>query len=465
MNSLVRQATVSVLSIELLCALSFAVASLWYERGTRLKALDTSLEGRSDSLIGAVQDAEDPQDSVKIDPEEFTPARGDEFAVYNPDGSLVGASSGDRSALTITNRDGFRDVRVHHRSFRVLERNAMRIIDRDETGGVGIRRPIRVIYAVRTDHVWHEVMEATRFYLLMSLAAVIVTALVLIFLARRLLHPLEELAEAAGSIAPSTLQFHPPLSALQTKELAPLAGILAQVVARLREAYEAERRFVSDAAHELKTAVAVVRSSIQVLAMKNRSAEEYRSGLERVLNDNGRLEDLVSRMLVLARIGERTSEPRDDVDVGEEIRSALESIASFAEWKGVSIESALDPNLRIRMASGELKVLVSNLVMNAIQHSSHGEQVRVCARLSKPGQVFIKVQDFGTGISAESLPHVFDRFFREDPSRSRETGGAGLGLSICKAIADNAGGKIEIESEKGRGTTVTVLFEPGGSGS
>jgi len=211
--------------------------------------------------------------------------------------------------------------------------------------------------------------------------------------------------------------------------------------------------------------VAVVRSSIQVLAMKNRSAEEYRSGLERVLNDNGRLEDLVSRMLVLARIGERTSEPRDDVDVGEEIRSALESIASFAEWKGVSIESALDPNLRVRMASGELKVLVSNLVMNAIQHSSHGEQVRVCARLSKPGQMFIKVQDFGTGISAESLPHVFDRFFREDPSRSRETGGAGLGLSICKAIADNAGGKIEIESEKGRGTTVTVLFEPGGSGS
>ena len=465
MNSLVRQATVSVLSIELMCALGFAGASLWHERGARLKALDQSLQGRSDSLIGAVQDAEDPQDSVKIDPEEFTPARGDEFAVYNPDGTLVGASTGDRSALTIDNRDGFRDVHVHHRGFRVLERNAMRIIDRDETGGVGIRRPIKVIYAVRTDHVWHEVMEATRFYLVMSLASVIATALVLIFLARRLLRPLEALTGAAGSIAPSTLQFHPPPSALRTKELAPLAEILAQVVARLREAYEAERRFVSDAAHELKTAVAVVRSSIQVLTMRNRSAEEYRSGLDRVLNDNGRVEDLVSRMLVLARIGERTSGPMDDVDVGEEIRSALESIASFAEWKEVSIESALDQNLHVRMASGELKILVSNLVMNALQHSSHGEQVRVSAHLSGPGQVFIKVQDFGTGISAESLPHVFDRFFREDPSRSRETGGAGLGLSICKAIADNAGGKVEIESEKGRGTTVTVLFEPAGSES
>ena len=460
MNSLVRQATVSVLTIELMCALSFAVASLWHERGARLKALDMSLQGRSDSLIGAVQDAEDLQDSVKIDPEEFAPARDDEFAVYNPDGTLVGASTGDRSALTVTNHEGLRDVRAGDRTYRVLERKAVRIIDRDETGGVGIRRPIKVLYAVRTDHVWHEVMEATRFYVLMSLASVIATALVLIFLARRLLHPLEELTAAAGTIAPSTLQFDPPASALHTRELVPLAEILSQVVERLREAYEAERRFVSDAAHELKTAVAVVRSSIQVLAMRSRPAEEYRSGLDRVLNDNRRVEDLASRMLVLARVGERTSQPMDDVDVGEEIRLALDSIASFAEWKGVVIASELDPNLRIRMASGELKILVSNLVMNALQHSAHGEQVRVSAQMAKPGQVFIQVQDYGTGISAESLPHVFDRFFREDPSRSRDTGGAGLGLSICKAIADNAGGAVNIESEKGRGTTVTVSFEP-----
>src|SRR5215472_10312 len=98
MKSLVRQATVSVLSIELLCALIFASASLWHERKERLKALDLSIQGRSDSLIGAVQDAEDPQNSVKIDPEEFTPGDHDEFAVYNPNGSLVGASAGDHAA-------------------------------------------------------------------------------------------------------------------------------------------------------------------------------------------------------------------------------------------------------------------------------------------------------------------------------------------------------------------------------
>jgi signal transduction histidine kinase len=454
MNSFVRQATVTVLSIELLCALTFAGASLWHEREARLRALDLSLQGRSDSLIGAVQDAEDPLDSVKIDPEEFTPGRNDEFAVYNPDGRLVGASSGDHSALSIQNRDGFRNVRANHHHYRVLERDALRIIDRDETG-TGLRRPIKVLYAIPIDHVWHEVMEATQFYLLLSLASVVVTALVLIVLARRLLHPLSELASEASSIGPSALQFTPPASALHTKELLPLTEILTQVVARLRDAYEAERRFMSDAAHELKTAVAVVKSSIQVLGIRSRSAEEYRAGFDRVLNDNQRVEDLVSRMLILARIDEGAAKPADDVDVGEGIRSALESISSYAEGKGVSVESALDGNLRVRIAPGGLKIVVSNLVMNAIQHSAEGSRVRLTAE-TVGSRILIKVQDFGAGISADSLPRVFERFFREDASRSRDTGGAGLGLSICKAIVENAGGSIDIESEKGRGTTVKI---------
>jgi signal transduction histidine kinase len=462
MKSLVRQATATVLSIELLCALTFAGASLWHEREARLKALDLSLKGRSDSLIGAVQDAEDPLDSVKIDPEEFSPGQHDEFAVYNPNGKLVGASSGDRSALTYENRNGFRNVQANHRHFRVLERDALRIIDRDETGGTGLRRPIKVIYAIPTEHVWHEVMEATRFYLLLSLASVVATAITLIVLAQRLLRPLNELAAIAGSIGPSALHFNPPASALQTRELAPLSRVLTLVVDRLRDAYEAERRFLSDAAHELKTAVAVVKSSIQVLGMRSRSAEEYRGGLDQLLDDNQRVEDLVSRMLILGRVNEGTTQPAVDVEVGDEIRSALDEILTYAETRGVSVEPAIDAHLHARMAAGELKTVISNLVMNAIQHSAHGSTIRVAAR-AIGARILIMVQDFGTGISADSLPHVFDRFFREDASRSRETGGAGLGLSICKAIVEKAGGGIEIESEKDRGTIAKVRLPRSGS--
>jgi signal transduction histidine kinase len=227
------------------------------------------------------------------------------------------------------------------------------------------------------------------------------------------------------------------------------------VVDGLRDAYEVERRFMSDAAHELKTAVAVVKSSIQVLGVRSRSAEEYRDGLDRVLSDNQRVEDLVSRMLILARTSEGTPKPAVDIDVGEAIGLALEEISSYADAKEVSIKPLLDANLHARIVSEEVKTIISNLAMNAIQHSAPGSSVRVAAR-AIGARILVMVQDFGTGISTDSLPRVFERFFREDASRSRETGGAGLGLSICKAIVEKAGGSIEIESEKGRGTIVKI---------
>jgi signal transduction histidine kinase len=160
-------------------------------------------------------------------------------------------------------------------------------------------------------------------------------------------------------------------------------------------------------------------------------------------------------MLMLARINEGTATAAGDVEVGKEIRSALDEVSTYAETKGVCVESGIDANLNACMAPGELTTVISNIVMNAIQHSSEGSLVRVAARAIGP-RVLVIIQDFGTGVSAESLPHVFDRFFREDASRSRETGGAGLGLSICKAIVEKAGGSIEIESEKGRGTIVKL---------
>ena len=458
-NSLVRRATVAVLAIEMFCALGMASIALWHERETRMRALDETLWGRSDSLIGAVQDAEDPGDNLMVDPEEFSPGKGEQFAVYNPDGRIVGASQGNAWA-TALGHNGYRDITVHGDSYRVMQRQGLRIIDRDETGGLGLRRPITVVYAVRSEHVWREVLQATRFYLLLSLGSVCFTALVLVVLARRLLRPLKELASAASTIQPSALEFAPPASAMRTAELHPLADVLAQMIMRVRQAFDSERRFVSDAAHELKTAVAVVRSTIQVLGMKTRSAQEYRSGLERILEDNQRVEDLVSRMLMLARFEERTAGAWREANLGNEVAIAMKNLASYAEWRGVALNFAEDGGVKVRLDSEAIQTLVSNLVMNAVQHSGRGSEVRVRVRSNGrgPGKATLEVQDFGTGISAENLSHVFERFYREDSSRSRETGGAGLGLSICKSIVENAGGSIEIQSEQGRGTTVTALL-------
>lgn len=458
-QSLVRRATIAVVGIELACAVGLASTAIWHERETRLHALDASLGGRADSLLGAVQDAEDPQDNVKIDPDEFSPPASDEYAVYNADGRVVGTSQGDLSAVAMSDKDGIRSFRSNGHHFRVLQRRGMRIIDRFETGGVGLRRPVIVVYAVRSDHVWHEVMEATQFYVLVSLGSVALSAVLLIALARRLLQPLHELASAASSIQPAELRFEAPVSAVSTKELRPLADALAQMTARLRKAFEAERRFISDAAHELKTAVAVVHSTIQVLGMKTRSADDYRSGLDRILDDHQRVEELVSSMLTLARFDEMASAFESEVDLGRETERSLAGLSSYAEERGISLRlSDCSQDVRVRVTAEALETLVSNLVMNAVQHSSDGSEVLVTVRAEGP-KVSLAVQDFGNGISEANLQHVFERFFREDPSRSRETGGAGLGLSICKSIVERAGGSIEIQSRKGEGTVVRAHFE------
>jgi signal transduction histidine kinase len=104
-----------------------------------------------------------------------------------------------------------------------------------------------------------------------------------------------------------------------------------------------------------------------------------------------------------------------------------------------------------------VQLLCSNLILNALQHSVEGSEVRAIVQ-SRRHSVELRVEDDGSGIEPEMLPHVFDRFYRSDPSRSRKTGGTGLGLAICKAIATRARGNIEIVSELGRGTVVTVHF-------
>jgi signal transduction histidine kinase len=110
----------------------------------------------------------------------------------------------------------------------------------------------------------------------------------------------------------------------------------------------------------------------------------------------------------------------------------------------------------VNLSAEAAQTLISNLVMNAIQHSAPGNAVRVRVSVNGTPNAVLMVEDSGSGIAPENLPHVFDRFYREDKSRSRETGGAGLGLSICKSIVESAGGEIGVESVPGRGTTVIV---------
>lgn len=462
-RSLIRQVVAIVLTAQILCAVVLSALALQHERGTRLRAFDVRLQGRSDSLLGAIQDAEDPEDNVTIDPRELKLPPEDVYAVYNQAGQtgqagrLLGSSPDAPPTLIQRTANGFRDERVNGVQYRVLQREGIRIIDRPEYGGVGLSRPVVILYASPETHLWHEIAEAAGFYLTAIAVVAVLTAIAAVLFLRRTLRPLAEFATAASEISLPVLAFTPPQSVMETRELHPLAQALSSVIAGLREAFERERRFMGDAAHELKTAVAVVRSSAQILMLKSRTSEEYSAGLQRVVDDNERVETLIGQMLQLARVEEQTGKTQDCIDFAEAARSAVAHLEPMARIRGVQLTCYCTGAPCIRLQAGRALTLIVNLVQNAIQHSDADASVEVFVRSTETAEI-LEVVDTGRGIRADALPHVFERFFREDQSRSRETGGAGLGLAICKSIVESAGGTIRIVSEPGEGTVVTATF-------
>jgi signal transduction histidine kinase len=242
-----------------------------------------------------------------------------------------------------------------------------------------------------------------------------------------------------------------------TRELAPLAGAIETVLQGLERSFVQQRQFVSDAAHELKTAVAVVKSSLQLLAMKRRTVQEYEVGLERAYLDCERMEEIVARMLTLARV-EREGGSQAELYVTDMVRTVeivVEELETMAAVKKVRLAVSADAAVSVKVDAEELRLLCSNLILNAIQHSPAGSEVRVTVR-SQGLTAELCIEDHGSGIAPEALPHVFDRFYRGDQSRSRNTGGTGLGLAICKAIVSRSGGEIRIASVVDAGTIVTV---------
>lgn len=460
-HSLTHRVVLLVIVVELLCAGCFSGVALWHEWRTRVQTIDAVLQGRSDSLLGAIQDAEDPADNVFIDPTELKLPDADRYSVYNQAGILLGGNERSAFPLTRESGNGVRSSRFNGQNYRVLERKALRIIDRPETNGVGIRRPITIVYAIpiSTAHLWHQILRTAGFYIVSSLVFTAVTALVLLALIRRLLQPVAELAASATGISPTTLTFRPPASAKRVKELQPLVVALSSTINGLREAFEKQERFVSDAAHELKTAVAVVRSSIQVLNLRTRNTEEYKAGLDAVLEDNERVETLVARMLQLAHAEETPHRSGELSDLAQTVEQTVQELKTYATARQVSVDVSL-MSATVQLAAEDVRTVLTNLIVNAIQHSDECSRVavRVFLHPEETNAATLEVEDFGEGIQSKDLPLLFDRFYRADTSRSRQTGGAGLGLAICKRIVDAAGGRIELESELGCGTTARVTL-------
>jgi signal transduction histidine kinase len=465
MHSLTRRLIVAVLLAELLCVVCFSVIAILHEVHGRRRAFDIMLSGRADSLLGAVQDADDPEANVTVDRSELALPAQDIYEVLSPKSRLLGASpNAEPQALrTIASAttDGYFNVEIDGVHYRALRKQGVRVIDRLENGGR--RRPVSLIYASPTEHLRHELMEAVRFYVLSSLVLLAATGLLLALLLRLGLTPLRELAHSASRVSASSWEFVPTENAMRTRELVPIISSIRHLLAGLREAFERQRRFTGDAAHELKTSLAVLKSSVQLLALGHRKTEEYEKGLVDLAVDVQRMEDLTERMLALARVEEEPLKAAEVLDLGEVLRPLMQRLRAFAELKEITIRLVEQGPCLVSMHPSDAEILTSNLLMNAVQHSTPETEVTLSVT-SRNGVAEIRVSDRGDGIPDSALPHLFERFYRADASRSRESGGTGLGLAICKAIVDRSHGSIGVESASGQGTQIVVTLPASTSG-
>ena len=495
-RSIAFRLIVAVLAVELLSAVLVTALSFGYERHMHFRAFDVMLHGHADSVLAAVQDAEDPGDHVMLNQADLHVPPDDIYEVRDAEGHVLGRSSNWQGADTLPSADSDRphhpwgdidNFRVNGHRYRILRFQGSRTVDPGEPGGGKVRQ-VFIVYGAPTRLVWHSIQGTVEFYALGSLALLLVTGPLIAWLLHRGLLPLRQLAALASHVSVDSWHFAPPPSAHSTPELAPLTHALESVLQRLEHSFLQQRAFVSDAAHELKTAVAVIKSSLQLLNMKPRSTAEYQTGLERCLADSLRLEALVADMLALARAESATTipGPLPTVDLTACIRQTVDRLETVAALRNVQVlvnfalkghdfsraasepqkeEEASAPeasssNLKVPLAPEDLTLLLSNLLLNALQHSPSASTVEI--RLTTAAQTaVIVIQDQGDGIPSEALPHVFDRFYRGDPSRTRNTGGTGLGLAIAKAIVQKSGGTIALASQPdptqpNQGTTVTI---------
>lgn len=456
--SITRRLVVTVLVLELLSALALISAFTVHERRVQLKAFDATLLGTAQSLLGAVGDAEDENDNVMLDMRGLRLRRDAVYQVVDEHGRVLGAAGSIPDFEKVTSEPAFRNLDVANRKYRFVALRGVRIIDPGLPSG-GVRHEVDILYGAPVGHVWHEVFEAIRFFAIATLILLGVTAAVMAWMVRRGLSPIRELASEADKISSNDWYFDSPASAKATTELAPLTTALEAALARLECSFQQQRRFTSDAAHELKTDVAIVKSSLQLLSMRKRSVEEYSEGLSVSLEDFTRLEMTVEKMLALARLEQPAEHDRAGVTMSCSLRDALEDVVdqsrSLAALKGVTIETHLPMSVRVPMDQRDALLLCSNILSNAIRHSPNGGSVWI-AVTADAQMIQLTVQDQGKGIAEEDRPHLFEPFYRGDASRSRKSGGTGLGLSICNAICQRAGGSIDIANSVTGGAIVTV---------
>jgi len=286
-------------------------------------------------------------------------------------------------------------------------------------------------------------------------SGVLLAALASWFMAGKALEPVAALSKAAGEIAVSRLDRRLPLRGTND-ELDQLAMEFNETLARLEKAVDEMKQFTASISHELRTPLAIIRGEAEIALMRHNSAEQYRRVLASQLEEFEKLTRMINQLLTLARAESGDVKiVKEPVDISGMVRTLTEELEPVAQSKDLSLSFTCHPNVIVEGDPAWIERIVLNLVDNAIKFTPPGGHVAVSV-LRDANTAVLEVQDDGVGIPPDSLPHVFERFYRTDPSRSNRAEGVGLGLSLVKWAVDQHSGTIEVDSPPTRGTRVRV---------
>ena len=229
-----------------------------------------------------------------------------------------------------------------------------------------------------------------------------------------------------------------------------------RIIKPVAESYEKQKRFITDAGHEIKTPLAIIKANLDVIKMDPDSTEESLQDIDEQVD---RLAGLTNDLVYLSRMEEaEESMVMSDVPLSDIVTETASSFEALAKDRGKTIELDIEPMLSINGSTKEIEKLVSILLENAVKYSDESEPIRVSLKKTA-GTAYVRSQQQDNGeVSSESLAHVFDRFYRTDESRNSATGGHGIGLSMASAIVNAHKGKITARTTDGHDFTVSAVL-------
>lgn len=336
-------------------------------------------------------------------------------------------------------------------------------------GGRPVRillRPVQIGGDTLNVLLWRSSAEAQRQLIVLGWAMLGFAPLILVaaaaggwWLSRGILRPVDDLTTAARRVSLQDLSARLPVPG-GDPQLARLCEAWNEMLGRLEEAAARQQRFTSDASHELRTPLSFIRASAELMLRHEREPEDYRQALADIRGRAIELEQTLEGLLEMARAG-AAPVALGRVDWRRPVEEAFEQMRPLAAGK--SLDYRLEtPGVALPVLGDPawLRRLTLLLVDNAVKFTAPGGAVLVCLR-ARGTDYWLEVSDTGRGIEPEALPHVFERFYQADPSRS--TGGAGLGLSIARWIVETHSGRIDVVSEPGKGSCFRVCLAALGS--